>query len=279
MEERVAQYNPGFSATDYPTKQAVKKDFTSGPTSRNITSINTAIGHAGTLEDYAQAMGGTDVKLANKVINYARTELGHPEVNNLDMARLALGDELMKTFRGAGASELEAEAWRKRFDTAGSPQQIRDAAKTAMALLASRIDSLDDQWKRGMATDDGYPDLLSKHSRETIRKIDPSIADRYKESAPRKTPNDYNHPTVPKSEQKAEDSDAVAILMRERDETADKLTGEKDPAKIARLQGDVAALDRELVAARKKAGIKPPAGNPADTPKKRVYDPATGTFK
>ena len=50
LMERAMQYDPTFDASNYNVRLGVRRDFASGPTSKNITAINTAIGHIGTLD-------------------------------------------------------------------------------------------------------------------------------------------------------------------------------------------------------------------------------------
>ena len=168
----VNQYNPQWEQGDAPARQKVIQDFTSGPTSKNITSINTSIHHAGSLAELAKAMQNGDIRSVNALINKIKTETGNPNVNNLDLARTAVGDELMKAFRGAGASESEAETWRQKFNAASSPEQLLGAVATAVTLLHGRITEVDNQWKRGMKTDVGYENLLSPEALHVLESIE-----------------------------------------------------------------------------------------------------------
>jgi hypothetical protein len=169
--QMVAQFDPTFDSGTFASRSATRKDFTSGPTARNVTSINTAIGHLGTLQELGQALANKDTKAINYVANQLGVQLGKEEATDFEVAKGAVADELMRTFRGVGASEKEAEAWRQRFSTAGSPAQINGAITIAADLLGSRIQALDDQWKRGMGTEKGYQNLLSPKSKETFAKI------------------------------------------------------------------------------------------------------------
>jgi hypothetical protein len=63
-------------------------------------------------------------------------------------------------------------------------------------------------------------------------------------------PADKPHAKVPPDDQKTADSDAVKILQGEYADTKAKLDTERDPKKQGRLEGDMAALEREI----KKAG-------------------------
>lgn len=164
----VRQYDPTYDSNQFSARAAVRKDFTSGPSARNVTAINTAIGHIGTLNELGDALKNGDVKILNKVFNKISDETGKPGVNTFDIAKGAVGDELMRVFRGVGASEGEAAAWRQRFDASRGPDQMKAAVATAADLLKSRVNALDDQWKRGMGTDKGYPNLLSEKSQKVL---------------------------------------------------------------------------------------------------------------
>lgn len=168
MMQRVMQYDPKYNAT----RVAVYKDFTSGKTAQNVTAMNTVISHMGTVNDLTDALKNGDVQLANSLVNRIRTELGKPEINNADLAIQAMGNELMRVFRQVGASEAETAAWERKFNAAkGSPAQLKGALKVGAELLQGRIDAVDDQWKRGMDTEQGFPNLLSAKSKAALERI------------------------------------------------------------------------------------------------------------
>lgn len=171
MIERVKQYDPTFSMQTYQARSAVQKDFTSGKAAQNVTSINTAIGHIGTLKEIGDALAQNNIPALNAVVNTVRTQLGKPEVNNYGIASDAIGHELMRVFRQVGATQHESEAWEAKFKAANSPAQRNEAIKVAVELLDSRIQALDDQWKRGMGTEKGFPNLLSPKSKAVLDKV------------------------------------------------------------------------------------------------------------
>lgn len=176
--QQVVQAYPDFDQTNYGARAAVRKAFTSGPDAENATKINTAIGHIGTMKDLGDKLGNKDLRAWNQMANSIGVQLGADEATNFEVVRGAVADELMRVFRGVGASEKEAEAWQQRFKTAGSPKQINGAIATAADLLGSRIESLNDKWKRGMGTDQGFPKLLSDKSKATFKAIGGRL-DRY----------------------------------------------------------------------------------------------------
>lgn len=175
--QQVAQYDPTFDATTFGTRAGVRKDFTSGPTSKNITAINTAIGHVGTLSDLSDALNNKDTRAFNAVVNRIQTELGNPNVNNFDTAKAAVGNELMRVFRQVGASETETKDWEAKFSSANSPAQLKGAIKVAVELLHSRIIALNDTYNRGMGVTTGFPDIVSPKSRKVLEHIGSPLED------------------------------------------------------------------------------------------------------
>lgn len=171
MIQRATQYDPTFEAGKAPARMAVQRDFTSGVAARNVTAINTAIRHMGTLDELGTALDSKNVQVINMAINKIRTQFGDPRVNNFDTAKGAVGNELMRVFRQVNASDQETKDWEAKFSSAQSPEQMRGAIKTGVALLQGRIEALDEQWKRGMDTDKGYPQLLTPVTKDILGKL------------------------------------------------------------------------------------------------------------
>jgi len=168
--EEVTHYDPTYTQS----RPAVWKDFTSGKAANNITAINTAIGHIGTLDNLTDALNNKDVKQVNRFVNMVKEQTGNPSVNNFETARDAVGNELMRVFRQVGASENETKEWASRFDAAKSPTQIKGAIKTATELLHSRIDALNDQWKRGTGFEQDFPGMISPKAKGVLDKVEGS---------------------------------------------------------------------------------------------------------
>ena len=169
--KKVAQYRPGFDQHKYAVYGGVMKSFTSGPDSNNVTGINTAIGHMGTMYEMVDALDNHDTRALNAILNGLAKQTGDPRMNNFEIAASAVSSELMRVFRGVGASEKEKEDWDKKFGHISSPEQLHEAIKTGAKLLKSRIEAVDDKWKRGMDSAEGYPNLLSPKSKAALKKI------------------------------------------------------------------------------------------------------------
>lgn len=186
--ERVNKQNPKFDATTFGARQAARRTFASGPEARNVTALNTVIGHLGTLDEAAQALNNNNVRLANAVFNRMATEIGDPRVQNFDTARQAVAEETMRVFRQVGASEREAREWGDRITSSGSPAQLRGVINTLGQLLESRVEAIAQQYERTV-NQQGNPAHIDPKNRKTLddlkkpldnkSKVD-SLLDKYK---------------------------------------------------------------------------------------------------
>ena len=170
--QALAHYEPNnLDVKKYSVRLSVQRDFTSGKSAINVTAINTAIGHMGSLYDLSRALKNNDVAAVNRIVNAVRTETGDPTVNNAAMAAHAVSSELMRVFRTVGASDQGVADFEKKLDVNKGPDVILGALKTGASLLDSRINALNDQWKRGMGTNEPFPNLLSPHSAQTLERL------------------------------------------------------------------------------------------------------------
>ena len=171
MQELVAaaaQYDPTLDAANAATRVATRKDFTSGVSARNKTSINTAIGHLVSLARAARDLNNTDLQSYNSVANWLSNETGDPRVNNFNIKRDAVATELAKVFKGTGGAPALAEIhdWQSRIDAAQSPDQLREAVLSGVDLLNSRLDALNQQYVTGMGKSSDPMEMLTPHARE-----------------------------------------------------------------------------------------------------------------
>lgn len=131
----------GVDATDFPTKQKLKQDLTTGPGSQRIQAMNTLEGHLSTLGELGEKLPQMDVKAAQALF----TAIGSqwlPSVTNFAEAKVAVADEFNKVLIAAGAGTGEDRArWISVFSEAQTPEQLREAIKTAKELVLSRVKS------------------------------------------------------------------------------------------------------------------------------------------
>jgi GH24 family phage-related lysozyme (muramidase) len=164
-----ANAEPGFDLTKWQSRVGTMKDFASGQAAKNVTSLNTVIGHLGSLKDSVDKLDNSNFTPANALKNSIQVLGGRPEPGNFNVARNAVADELARVFRSAGMSDHEINSWKENISAAGSPDQLKGAVSTAVELLNSRLDSLKDQYERGAGKKSGQ--LLSDKAQKALDDI------------------------------------------------------------------------------------------------------------
>lgn len=178
MLQSAAQYEPGFDMTKWSGRVATAKDFSSGQAAKNVTALNTVVGHLGDLMTKADALGNVNQgfgplnQTANTIKNTYADMSGSPEVNNFRLARNAVSDEMAKVFRSSGMSDHEIQQWKSTINESMTPDQLKGAVKTGISLMESRLSALADQRNRGMATELEPRALLNPKSVETLKKVE-----------------------------------------------------------------------------------------------------------
>jgi hypothetical protein len=129
----------------------LRKNYTVGPTSKEINAINTAMGHVGVLGDAIDALNNRDVRILNQIANRLGLETGSeaPAVFKTIVHRV--GPELSKAYLGAGGSAGERGADEKDFDENLAPKILRSNVGITAQLLRSKIGSLENQWDQNKA--------------------------------------------------------------------------------------------------------------------------------
>ncbi len=166
------QYDPTFDATTWASRNATRKDFTSGQSAKAVTAMNTALGHAGLLVDNFDKLDNGQIPSWNAFANAVGTAFGSDKVTNATMAVDALASEARKVFAASGGGNLtELQEWQKNFPINGSPDQQKGAMKQFVNLLDSRLMSLSDQYNRGMGRTAEPLTLLEPKARSVFEKL------------------------------------------------------------------------------------------------------------
>lgn len=170
---QVSAKDPSFSAADYPTRYATRKDFTSGKSAANVTSFNTLLHHIATLQEAADALGNHGGLLTplNAPGNAVNSTFGDPSVTNFEQARRAVAAEAVRAFRGASGARSDVEEAIEGIPTNGSPAQIKGSLRTLAGLLHGRIQSLGEQYGRGMGRASDGVELLDPDARKTLQAL------------------------------------------------------------------------------------------------------------
>lgn len=168
-----AQYDPALDAANAATRVATRKNFTSGKARANITSMNTALGHIGSLAEAGEKLDNGNWPLINSGRNAWRNFSGDERVHNFNIERNAVADELTRVFRQAGGNVADIEAWKAEINAAESPEQLRGVTSKAIELLGSRLNSMGDEYNAGMSKSDDPISLLNPHAQDVFNHYGP----------------------------------------------------------------------------------------------------------
>jgi hypothetical protein len=169
-----ARYDPSFNPSDYKTRLATRKDFTSGKSAQNITSFNTAIGHLDSLDrsiDKLGNRGSSWYNAATAPISEQTDPKYQVALKDFRTSKQAVIDELTRAFRGSGGNVHDLVEWEKTINEAESPVALHAATSRAIELLHSRIDAVGDQYNRGMGKTTDPVQLLSLKARAAMERL------------------------------------------------------------------------------------------------------------
>lgn len=162
------QYDPTFDATNWGARSATAKDFAAGASAKNITSLNTAIQHLGTLHELGQKLNNGSFPMLNQAGNYANTQTGDARATNFEATKHAVAEEVSKVFKGSNLSDSEIKQWSSALNASMSPEQLQGAVENIVELMNGRISALGDQYGRGMGASVPGIKLLDQKSRDKL---------------------------------------------------------------------------------------------------------------
>lgn len=168
--QKAVEYDPSFDATQYQTRAALRKSFTSGKDAQNVKSLNTLISHVDKLSKSGDALGNGNYPTLNAVTNFFSQGTGNPEVTNFDMNANAVAEEAATLFKGTGGTDQEIKSWKQNFTHNLSPEQKRGAIKTLFELLNGRAGAMDSQYRAGMGKPADFT-LLNDDSRNIMKAL------------------------------------------------------------------------------------------------------------
>ncbi len=170
------QYDPTFDGSQFKNRMQLKGSFMSGPDAKNIQSMNTVVGHAARMDAAIDALHNSNYPQWNWLANTAARGGGDTRFQAAEKQfvedRDAVANELMRTFRGTGASETEVKEWRNTISAADSPAALHSAVKEAIQLMRSRLEAVTDTYNRGMGTNLSADYFLTPHSRKMLGQLE-----------------------------------------------------------------------------------------------------------
>ncbi len=172
MLQKVSEYDPSFDASQYGVRFSTRKDFTSGKAATAMRSLNTAAQHLDKLDQSIESLdnyGGDTV--ASKGANYVVNTFAKKKAQNqLQIDLDAVANELENAYRAGGGSESGVKAWHESFDVDNSKDVQKNGVKEAAALVGGLINSLYNQYEKGIGKPADF-NILDDKSRAVFKKL------------------------------------------------------------------------------------------------------------
>jgi hypothetical protein len=172
--DQIAQYDPSFDASDFKSRSATRRDFTSGKAAASVTALNAAIGHLGNLDQRIDGLGNYGLPLNNWIANgigAATGTRGATQVKKFEVGRDIALEEVNKFLIGTGGALQDREEWKKKFSATANPDTLHAEIGEIVNLLGSKLDSLGEQYNRGMGKSEDPLRLINPHAAETLAKL------------------------------------------------------------------------------------------------------------
>jgi hypothetical protein len=194
----VQAVNPNFSTADFANKQKVWNEFYgTGKTAKNITALDTAYGHIGSLYDAAVALKTGNNQMFNQAMNtFDAKWKGDPRQIDYQMAANAVSHEMAKVFRDAGMSNAEIEEWQHTLGPNLSPAQMQAAITRGLDLMQGRVDSLQTQYSRAGFGSSGMNWFTPSHTEKAEYIKSHPIGGTPAQAGPTQAPNPSTLPIV-----------------------------------------------------------------------------------
>ncbi len=140
-----------FAQTQMTQAQTgVLKDFTSGKTSGELSSLNTAVAHLNTLKPIVGELANGNVGILNNLKNtWNQQVMGDPAPTDFNGVRDFVTGEISKAVLPGGGGEAERMALSKSASSANSPQALNSIMDKWQKLLAGKTESTRNKWDIG----------------------------------------------------------------------------------------------------------------------------------
>lgn len=156
----VNQYEPGYDATQYNTKQKARNDYGTGVQGKSVVAINNAMAHLDLLGKLADAMGNGDVQALNAAKQAYEQQFGSPAPTTFDAVRNIAAQEVVKSVVPGGGGVAERAAAAEDFKKSASPQQMHGAINGVRGLFAGQLHNSKRQYEKLTGLKD-FNDFLS----------------------------------------------------------------------------------------------------------------------
>jgi len=169
----VNKLDPEHDETNFPARNKLITSFTSGPESKQINAVNTALGHVGVLSDAIDALNNSNVPALNAIANKLGVAIGNTPATTVQTIVHRVGPELAAAYIQGGGGEGERGTTADDFSLSKGNDQLKANVAVTAKLLRSKIGSLENQYKQTMGRDDFQDRFITPEAKGTLQKLSP----------------------------------------------------------------------------------------------------------
>lgn len=133
-----------------------------------VVSVNTVADHLAQMSQLADQLKSQNVPVQNGIINFVRTNLGHPEVTNFNDAKEIVSNEIENILSQKGATQSGVKRMEGNLNANMSPDQLKGFVQVNAPLIADRVQALRSQYKSNIGAEDNgeilYPETRQRFS-------------------------------------------------------------------------------------------------------------------
>lgn len=165
---------PDWDQTTYNAKNKLITGYTSGPQSKEINAINTAMGHIKNLDDAVDALHNGDMTILNKIGKAYNINVGGKTAEAaFQLIVHRVGPEIASAYIPGGGGVAERMADEKDFDVNLPPQTLHNNAAVTVNMLRSKIGALENQYKNAVGRDDFAKRFITPEAQASLQKFSP----------------------------------------------------------------------------------------------------------
>ena len=174
--EAITQYDPTFDATNFNARNKTAQDFSAGGvTGKKFGNINTALSHAGNLEQNFTSLNNTRFPLVNAIVNPLENALGNQRMQeHLGATKRNIEDlsgELAAAFRSTGMSEADIARQISALSSNESPAGMKGGMQATVKDLEGKFQPQIDAYNRTMGTHKTIADFITPEARTVYDRI------------------------------------------------------------------------------------------------------------
>jgi hypothetical protein len=164
-------FNPAYDQTQYGTKSALRKSFTSGADAANMQALNTVAHHLGQLDKANDALDNGNVQLLNQIANaYKVKAAGQSAPVVFDAIKNAVAGELSNVFKKSGATDPEIANVGSTISNSLSKGITKDVIAADVGLVQGRLKALQFKYENGMGAPADFR-VISPEAEQMFNKL------------------------------------------------------------------------------------------------------------